>query len=168
MENSCYPFVSVIIPVFNDVEPLKLCLAALAEQSYGSSRYEIIVVDNGSDSLEQVKAVVEPYEQVILTTEPAPGSYSARNKGLSLAKGEIIAFTDADCIPALDWVEKGVGLLNQTPNCGLVAGQIQLFFRNPHQPNMVELYESIRALPQKSLSNNITMVQLLTYLLLGK
>jgi glycosyltransferase involved in cell wall biosynthesis len=149
MATSFEPFISVIIPVFNDEEQLQLCLSALDRQSYASSRYEIIVVDNGSKQIESLKAVVKPYTQVILAHESIPGSYAARNKGLTIAKGEIIAFTDADCIPASDWLEKGVRILGETPNCGLVAGQIQLFFRNPHQPSMVELYESVRALPQK-------------------
>jgi glycosyltransferase involved in cell wall biosynthesis len=149
MATSLEPFISVIIPVFNDEEQLQLCLSALDQQSYASSRYEIIVVDNGSDSLESLKAVVKPYARVILSHESTPGSYAARNKGLAIARGEIIAFTDADCIPAPDWLEKGAQILTETPNCGLVAGQIQLFFRNPHHPNMVELYESVRALPQQ-------------------
>lgn len=149
MATSLEPFISVIIPVFNDEEQLQLCLSALDKQSYASSRYEIIVVDNGSDCLECLKRVIKPYQKVILTHESTPGSYAARNKGLTIAKGEVIAFTDADCIPAPDWLEKGVQLLNATPNCGLVAGHIQLFFRNPDQPNMVELYESVRALPQQ-------------------
>ncbi|WP_144865734.1 glycosyltransferase, partial [Hyella patelloides] len=149
MEKSDYPFISVIIPVFNDREPLKLCLAALAQQSYPSSQHEVIVVDNGSDHLEQIEAIVNSFKEVILAKESTPGSYAARNKGLSLAKGEIIAFTDADCIPAPDWLEAGVQTLTNTPNCGLVAGQIQLFFRNPKQPTMVEIYESVRALPQQ-------------------
>ena len=149
MEDTSYLFVSIIIPVFNDSDKLKLCLAALAEQSYKRSRYEIIVVDNGSDRQEEVQMLVANYDRVILATEPTPGSYAARNRGLSLAKGQIIAFTDADCIPAPDWLEQGVYHLQSTPNCGLVAGRIKMFFLNPNYPTMVELYESIMGLPQQ-------------------
>ena len=67
MEESNYPLVSVIIPVFNDQEPLKLCLAALTQQTYAHSRYEVIVVDNGSDNWEQVKTLVGSFAEVILT-----------------------------------------------------------------------------------------------------
>ncbi len=149
MSGSKSPFVSVIIPVFNDGERLRLCLAALAGQTYGRSRFEIIVVDNGSDDFEQIKAVVAAYDNAVLAVEPTPGSYAARNRGLGLATGEAIAFTDADCIPAANWLTAGMQLLTQTPNCGLLAGQIQLFFQNPDRPTMVELYESVRALPQQ-------------------
>ena len=149
MDDCSYPFISVIIPVFNDGEQLKLCLAALAQQTYARSRYEIIVVDNGSDPLQAVKAAVESYDRVIFANEPTPGSYAARNKGLSLASGEVIAFTDADCIPAPNWLETGGRILTRIPNCGLVAGQIQMFCRNPDRPTMVELYESVMGLPQQ-------------------
>jgi glycosyltransferase involved in cell wall biosynthesis len=149
MEKSDYPFVSVIIPVFNDGERLQLCLAALAQQTYGRSHFEIIVIDNGSDDFGAIQVTVSPYNNTVLILEPTPGSYMARNRGLAIAQGEVIAFTDADCIPAPDWLAAGVELLTAIPNCGLVAGQIQLFFQNPDRPTMVELYESVRALPQQ-------------------
>lgn len=151
MNGSESPFVSVIIPVFNDGERLRLCLAALAEQTYERSRFEIIVVDNGSDNLDQVKTLVADHDHATLAVEPIPGSYAARNRGLELAKGEVIAFTDADCIPAADWLERGVARLRQDPNCGQVVGRINLFFADPQRPTAVELYESLTAFPQERL-----------------
>ena len=151
MQESNYPFISVIIPVFNDQEQLKLCLTALTQQSYKHSQYEVIVIDNGSDDWEQLKALVESFAGVILTSESIPSSYAARNKGLTLAKGEVIAFTDADCIPAPNWLEQGVYHLTNTPNCGQVIGKIEIFFANPQFPTSVELYESITAFPQERL-----------------
>ncbi|MEC4818409.1 MAG: glycosyltransferase family A protein, partial [Scytonema sp. PMC 1069.18] len=143
------PFVSVIIPVFNDASRLKICLEALEKQTYQKSLYEVIVVDNASELQENIAGVVAQFPQAISAYESLPGSYAARNKGLSLATGEVIAFTDADCIPAPDWIEKGVKNLLQVPNCGLVAGQINIFCKNPHQGTPVELYERILSLPQK-------------------
>ena len=142
------PFVSVIIPVYNDSQRLKFCLEALEQQTYPKTRYEVIVVDNGSDDVEPVKATVAQFGQAIVIEESKPGSYAARNKGISQSKGEVIAFTDADCIPASDWIEQGVKYLLQTPNCGLVAGKIELFFKRPDRLSMVELYESVMAFRQ--------------------
>jgi glycosyltransferase involved in cell wall biosynthesis len=150
MTEFSYPFVSVIIPVFNDGDRLKLCLEALENQTYPKSLYEVIVVDNGSNEGEEVKQIVEGFGSAIATSEHTPGSYAARNKGISIAKGEVIAFTDSDCIPAKDWIENGVKKLLET-NGGLVAGKIEIFCKNPHQPTPVELYESITAFPQKKL-----------------
>lgn len=140
MSNLSNPYVSVIIPVYNDPERLKICLEALENQTYPKSCYEVIVVDNCSD--ESIKGIVSQFCQAVATYESRIGSYAARNKGISLAKGDVIAFTDADCIPASNWIEKGVASLVSVPNCGLVAGRIDLFFKNPTQPNVVELYDS--------------------------
>lgn len=142
------PFVSVIIPVFNDSDRLDLCLTALDRQTYPRDRYEVIVVDNGSQD-EPALAEVAARHPVRLSRETKPGSYCARNHGLSLATGEIVAFTDADCIPTQDWLEQGVKCLQSLPNCGLVAGRIELFYRDPQHLTPVELYESICAFPQQ-------------------
>jgi glycosyltransferase involved in cell wall biosynthesis len=149
MESHFHPFVSVIIPVYNDAERLKLCLEALENQTYTKTGYEVIVVDNASDEAADIKGVVAQFGQAIAAYENTPGSYAARNKGISLAKGEVIAFTDADCIPASDWIEKGVEHLLDVPNCGLVAGKIEIFFKDPTRLTTVELYESLMALPQQ-------------------
>lgn len=145
------PFVSVIIPVYNDDQRLQLCLRALDDQTYPRQRYEVIVVDNGSDN--DIQPIVDQFERVTLARELRRGSYAARNTGLSLAKGEIIAFTDSDCIPARDWLEKGVARLQAEPHTGLVAGSINVFFKDQERPTPVELYESIRAFPQQKFVN---------------
>lgn len=148
MNNIHQPFVSVIIPVFNDSKRLQICLKSLQNQTYPQSLYEVIVVDNNSE--ENLEVVVNHFSQAVITHESRPGSYAARNKGISLAKGEIIAFTDSDCIPASDWLEKGVKSLQSVPNCGLVAGRIELFFKDANKPTPVELYESIEmSFPQQ-------------------
>ena len=149
MEPKNTPFVSVIIPVYNDAERLRLCLSVLEEQTYPQNFYEVIVVDNASDKKQNTQEVVAQFAQAIVTYETTPGSYAARNQGLTQAKGEIIAFTDADCLPNSDWIEKGVAKLLQIHNCGLVAGKIEIFFENPDQPTAVELYESVTAFAQE-------------------
>ncbi len=137
--------VSVIIPVYNDTERLQTVLNRLAAQTYPN--YEVIVIDNGSTCLEEVRSLVKAYPFATLTTESIPGSYAARNRGIAQAKGEIIAFTDADCVPAPDWIEQGVSQLKAHPNCGLVAGAIYIVTHDNSHP--VELYESIMGLCQQ-------------------
>jgi len=56
------PFVSVIIPVYNDSIRLRTCLQALEEQTYPQSSYEVIVVDNGSD--ESIEPIVAEFSQM--------------------------------------------------------------------------------------------------------
>lgn len=143
---SC-PFISIIIPVYNDAERLSLCLSALECQTYSSDQYEVIVVDNGSD--EPLDELVSQFNQARLTQESRKGSYAARNHGLTLAHGPLIGFTDSDCIPSKKWLQEGVKYLLDTPKCGIVGGQINIFFKNSSHPTPVELYESITFLQQE-------------------
>jgi glycosyltransferase involved in cell wall biosynthesis len=144
---SVHPFISVIVPVFNDAERLALCLEGLERQTYPKDRYEVIVVDNGS--AESVQPVVARFWQAVAAHESLPGSYAARNTGIALAKGDLLAFTDADCVPSRDWLEKGVATLLRPPQCGLVAGRVDIVVRNPDHPTAVELYEARTALRQR-------------------
>lgn len=139
------PFVSVIIPVFNDVERLAQCLAALEQQSYAADRYEVIVVDNGSRN--SIAPHVAPFPHAITEFEPRAGSYAARNRGLESARGDILAFTDADCVPSPQWLQEGIQVL-QAPHARLVGGRVEVFARKPGQPGAVELYEMLYAFPQ--------------------
>ncbi|MEM1169036.1 MAG: glycosyltransferase [Cyanobacteria bacterium P01_H01_bin.35] len=152
MVEKSVPFVSVIIPVYNDRERLKKCLKALEIQTYPHNLYEVIVVDNASD--DDIPAVVASFNQATILEEKRRGSYAARNKGILNAKGEVIAFTDSDCIPANDWIEKGVNNLLNTSNCGIVGGKIKIFFKDPERPTAVELYDSIMAFPQSNYVKN--------------
>jgi glycosyltransferase involved in cell wall biosynthesis len=145
--DAALPFVSVIIPVFNDSDRLRLCLNTLSDQSYPKDLYEIIVVDNNSE--EDIQSVVQPFPQVRLAHESRCGSYAARNAGIAIAQGDVLGFTDSDCIPAQDWIEKGVKWLLKSENCGLVAGKIELFFRNPDHPTLAERFDQLNFLQQQ-------------------
>jgi GT2 family glycosyltransferase len=140
IENSSrWPYVSVIVPVYNDPERLDACLRALAEQAYPLDRYEVIVVDNGSDSHLRESAL--PGHRVRLIIEAEGGSYLARNAGIAVARGEVFAFTDADCLPCENWLFEGVAALLRHPDAGLLAGRVEIFFEDPARPKPVELYE---------------------------
>ncbi len=141
------PFVSVIIPVHNDLDRLKICLQALDKQTYPYDRYEVIVVDNRSQP--PVASVIAPSSSVRIVLENTPGSYVARNRGIACATGEILAFTDSDCIPLPDWLEKGVTRLNQAQGCGMVAGKVDLFPADPENPTPVEQYDQLFYLDQE-------------------
>lgn len=142
------PLVSVIIPVFNEGPRLRSCLNALAGQTYPKHLYEVIVVDNGSD--EPPSWVRDEYPRVMLVEESTPGSYAARNRGIALAKGDVFAFTDGDCIPDMHWLVYGVQELIREPAIGLIGGHIEFFFQNPEHPTIAELYDSIMYLNQRA------------------
>ena len=135
------PKVSVIIPVYNDPQRLATCLRALARQTYPRELLEIIVVDNGSSH--DLDPLAREFPEVRFESEEKPGSYAARNKGLSIARGEVIAFTDADCIPKPAWIEKGIAHLLGIDNCGLVGGAIEFVYESPDRRTICELYDSM-------------------------
>lgn len=137
--------ISVIIPVFNDSARLQTCLQALSEQNFFGS-YEVIVIDNGSEDAATTHSICNQFDFVTFTEEAEVGSYAARNKGLSLATGSVIAFTDSDCIPQPLWLQEG---WNETRNSAIAGGDVKVFYRNPAKPTMVELYESEYAFNQQ-------------------
>ncbi|MEM6837289.1 MAG: glycosyltransferase [Cyanobacteria bacterium P01_C01_bin.120] len=132
------PFVSVIIPVFNDFLQLLVCLQSLKKQSYHKNLYEIIVVNN--NSTDEFDASVIEFEGVNLYVEEIPGSYAARNKGISVAKGSVIAFIDSDCRAQNQWIESGIAALQEN-SADLVGGQVSFSFSA--QKTSAELYDSL-------------------------
>ncbi len=140
------PIVSVIIPVYQ-AGPLSLCLEALERQSLPRQAFEIIVVDNGAD--EDLAPILAPFPLVRKIQERTVGSYAARNRGVREARGEILAFTDADCIPAPGWVAAGVKELESGPKNLVVGGRVTLFWPGA-DPNPWELYDSLVAFNQEA------------------
>lgn len=147
MSDEPVPFVSVVVPVYEDLDRLMLCLKALENQSYPRDRYEVVVVDNSSRK--RVEPVVENFNCAVAVQEDRQGSYAARNTGISRTSSQIIAFTDADCIPERHWLEKGVEKLLEVPGCGLVAGKIAVFPKDSDRATAVELYECATAFTQQ-------------------
>lgn len=140
-------FVSVVIPVLNDSERLRKCLGTLEHQTYPKNLYEVIVVDNGSN--EDIQTIVRCFKNTVFVRESYPTLHAARNRGILTAKGEILAFTDADCIPAEDWIEKGVQHIMNMHNCGVLAGRIEIIFNNVKRPTAVEIFDKLTAFRQK-------------------
>jgi len=105
MTNS--PFFSVIIPTYNQVETLEQTIAGLCNQTYPKEKFEIIVVDDGSQdgTLEYLENIAR-FGELIYISQQNVGPGSARNIGAKKARGEILAFIDHDCIPKRDWLER--------------------------------------------------------------
>lgn len=134
--------VSVIIPVLDQPQELARCLAALAGQTLARERFEVLVADNGSRE-------APPCAGATCIEVSTPGSYAARNAALAQARGRVLAFTDADCLPAPDWLERGLARVGAVRRCGLVAGRIEVFTRAV-RATPVELYELATAFPQRT------------------
>jgi O-antigen biosynthesis protein len=120
------PTASVIVPAYNAQPTIDECVRSLLELRYPSEALELVVVDNGST--DATADILSRYEgRVRVLHEPARGAAAARNAGLASAEGEVVAFTDADCVVDPDWLRHIVVPLHN-PRVGIAGGAI--FARN--------------------------------------
>jgi GT2 family glycosyltransferase len=123
--------VSVVVPTYNRREDLWQTLTSLAEQSYGSSQYEVIVADDGSTdgTGEMVQSLETPYS-LVYAWQTNRGRCAARNLGIGRAKGELILFLDGDMIATPDLVAEHVRS-HLARNRVLVRGKTPLWMSQP-------------------------------------
>lgn len=100
------PLVSIIIPVFNTGSNCIKLLERLLESSY--QNIEIICVDDGStdDSFKQLQDFAKKHEKIVVKKQKNGGASSARNTGISLARGDFISFIDSDDYVKQDFIKK--------------------------------------------------------------
>lgn len=147
------PTVSVIVPVRDAAGCISRCLEALCAQSWPEDALQVIVVDDGS--VDETRGRVRAFPVELVPTRGVGSPYAARNAGLERARGEIIAFTDADCVPGKDWVARGVARL-QAEAADLVAGQVR--YRCSEPPRADELFDAIRHVDhERSVERGVAM-----------
>ena len=114
------PRVSVVVPTYKRPDLLARCLDALLAQDFDAQDYEIIIADDAAyaETQKQVALVAEKARLCGHTVRYIPvssacshGPAAARNAGWRAAQGEIIAFTDDDCIPQAQWLKAGVAAM---------------------------------------------------------
>ena len=100
-----YPRVSVVVCAYNAERTIDRCLASLAALNYPD--YEVIVVNDGSR--DRTLEIAEGYGFCRIISQPNKGLSVARNVGAEAASGEIVAYTDSDCVTDPDWLNYLVG-----------------------------------------------------------
>ncbi|ANY78285.1 hypothetical protein BB934_08590 [Microvirga ossetica] len=136
--------VSLIIPVYRMEVELRRCLECLTKQTYGD--FQVVVVDNepaaGDDVSAGIGAVISAFASAGLRVRGigcrAAGSYHARNAGISHSQSELIAFTDADCLPLPEWLEAAIEAWDTHTHPGVVSGPVALY---PADQHPISLYE---------------------------
>jgi GT2 family glycosyltransferase len=137
--------ISVIVPHFNQPAFLEKCLQSLAVQSFGRERFEVIVVDNGSQNLPE-ETCARFGAKLLVEKKPGPGM--ARNTGIGAASGVLLAFIDADCVAHGDWLKSAVeALLKQ--NVIVIGGDVRIGYEDETRLTSLEAYESVFAYRQK-------------------
>jgi len=95
-----YPRVSVVVCAYNAERTMDRCLASLAVLNYPD--YEVIVVNDGSQ--DRTGEITESYDFCRLINQPNKGLSAARNAGAEASTGDIVAYTDSDCVADPDWL----------------------------------------------------------------
>ena len=116
--------VSIVVPVRNAERTVRDCIASLLQLEYPPSHREIVVVDNGSSDAS--RSIIRDLP-VTLVIEPRRGPSCARNAGIDASGGDIIAFTDADCIVSRGWLRHLVTSLREDEGASAVAGEVLPF-----------------------------------------
>ena len=108
--------ISVIIPTFNSAKQLSDCLKSLETQTMDQGSYQVIVVDDGST--DDTRSIVAKYSAKYVY-QANQGPAVARNHGVTEAQGEIVLFTDADCMPQANWIEEMIKPLDDSQVVGV-------------------------------------------------
>lgn len=125
------PFISVVVPIFNEEKYIKQSLSALIDQDYPSDSFELIIVDDGSTDLspqicrEFVEQNMGYLPKIRYVRIKHSGLSVGRNTGIYLSKGTLIAFIDGDAVAERDWLRR----LQEPfvdPNVGVVGGKIKI------------------------------------------
>lgn len=119
-----FPRVSIVIPVFNSRRTIRHCLDAVLQVDYLKDRYEVIVVDNNSS--DGTPEIVQTYPVKLVYERKLQGPHAATNTGIRHARGEILVFTDSDCVPEKGWLRAMVAPFAD-PNIVAVGGQIEAY-----------------------------------------
>lgn len=135
------PKVSVIVPVYESWHLVPNLVECLQRQTIRPDQFEVILVDNGSSVFDASSA---PENYVIVKCEK-PGSYAARNKGVSVSCGATLVFTDSDCLPEPHWLDE---LTSEISKNELRAGSVEIVSKR-HHPNVIECYDRIKGIPQE-------------------
>lgn len=138
---SASPTVSVIIPHYRDLDALRRCLGALGRQTYANGTFEIVVADNNSpEGSAAVAEAIADRARLVIVVEKGAGP--ARNGGVSVGNGEVLAFIDSDCVPEPQWIEEGVRSLR---DYDFVGGRVVVMVDDADKMTEAEAFERVFA-----------------------
>jgi glycosyltransferase involved in cell wall biosynthesis len=104
MNESRETLVSVVIPAYNSATTIAKTIEACLAQDFPKDKYEIIIADDGST--DNTREIAEKYPVVLYLYQDNKGPAAARNLGWRSSKGQIVFFTDSDCVPEKGWISK--------------------------------------------------------------
>ena len=137
---------SIVIPVYRDLENLEKCIRSLIESNFENHFFEIVIVDNDCFGAALDFTVEECLVKIIKCEKE--GAYAARNKGAKVSNGDYVAYVDADCIFDEKWLINIETIIRNYPDLDLIAGDVILFSKCQKKPNSFEVYDMILGIDQ--------------------
>jgi len=140
---------SVVIPALNSASTISHTLSSIFSNKSPEVLFEVLVIDDGSS--DNTVQIAKEYPAKVYHC-PIRGIGPPRNLGIKMARGEIVCFTDSDCVVEDDWLERIANFFKKNPNADGVGGPV---FPDPHYQNKIqkltgELFVEDQAYPKKT------------------
>jgi mycofactocin system glycosyltransferase len=132
------PSISVIIPVKNRPQDIRECLIALTCLDYPEDKLEILVVDDGST--DATGKVIQTFNIRAIHLPQSIGASACRNLAAKEAKGDLLGFTDSDCVPHPQWLRELSPYFNEE-KVGIVGGYVSNFYNRAS----LDRYEQVKS-----------------------
>lgn len=122
--------ISVIIPTLNSADSIGYTLSSIFSDGFSGGSFEVLIVDGGStdDTVE----IAKRYPVKVFKCEK-PGAGSARNVGMKNARGDILCYTDSDCIVKEQWLDKINIFFRAHPNVDGVGGPVLPYLKSTNK-----------------------------------
>lgn len=135
-----FPSISFLVPAYNEQNSIETTIKSLVDLDYPKEKKEIIVINDGStDKTQQIaERLAKKYPQVKVLNKKNSGKADSLNQAIKIAKGELIAVTDADSYPEKDSLIKMVGYFEQDEKVAAVTSRVLV--KNPK--NFIERYQA--------------------------
>ena len=134
--------VSVVVPFFNNELTLAACIESLLNQGAVEGGYEVILINNRST--DHSPSIAAHYPEVTVLEETNQGAYAARNRGIRQARAPVIAFTDADCVAADDWLRSILDGMSD-PAIAILLGHFRYPASSTWSLRLLGAYENAKA-----------------------
>ena len=117
------PFISIVIPARNAQRTLKGCLDSLKNLNYPKKRMEILLVDGlSTDNTQEIAASYD----LTVVENPQKSHRTGVNRGFECARGELVAYADADCVVDENWLQNSLKYFEADPQVAGLTGPIHL------------------------------------------
>lgn len=153
------PLISIIVCTFNRDRFLSDCLNSIADQTAGSRIFELLIIDNNSNdnTADISKSFIarNPEMKVRYILESVQGLSNARNRGISEANGEYLAFVDDDAILDKDYVKQLTQFIRDQPEVTALGGKIIAKYIDGEEPDWMNPYSRGLFLSEVDYGNEI-------------